>query len=99
MLGAAFATIQEAEKAFSLFDKDNNGCISPQEMKEAVLGIYKDRKALSSSLRDVGSAVGKLDIVLMTIAVAVSLLVSLLIFGVAIGPFLVTSMSLILAVA
>ena len=81
-----------------IFDKDSNGSITPQEMKDTVTGIYKDRKALSASLRDVGSAVGKLDNVFTCAALILSLLMVLLIFGVAVGPFLVTSMSMILAV-
>lgn len=98
-LAYVFSSIQEAEKAFTLFDKDGNGSISPQEMKETVLGLYRDRKSLSASLRDVGSAVGTLDVVFTGCALVVSLLMSLVIFGVAVGPFLVTSMSMILAVA
>jgi hypothetical protein len=94
----AFATINDAEKAFGLFDKDGNGSITPQEMKETVVAVFKDRKSLSASLRDVGSAVGKLDGVLHAATLVIALLLCLIIFGVAVGPFLVTSMSMIIAV-
>jgi hypothetical protein len=63
-LYSTFATREEAFRAFQIFDKDGNGSISRQEMKDTVVSVYKDRKALSASLRDVGSAVGKLDIML-----------------------------------
>jgi Ca2+-binding EF-hand superfamily protein len=36
---------------FALFDKDSNGDISKREMREAVQRIYRERKALVSSLK------------------------------------------------
>ena len=47
----AFATEEEARIAFRVFDKDNNGDLTKREMREAVQRIYKDRKALSASLK------------------------------------------------
>lgn len=37
--------------AFALFDKDGNGDITKREMREAVQRIYRERKALVSSLK------------------------------------------------
>ena len=37
--------------AFALFDKDGNGDISKKEMREAVRRIYRERKALTASLK------------------------------------------------
>lgn len=62
------------------------------------MSVYQDRKALSSSLRDVGSAVGKLDTMIGTLVAFVAILVGLMIFGVSLGPVLVTSMSFLLAI-
>ncbi|KAG0002815.1 hypothetical protein BGZ79_002235 [Entomortierella chlamydospora] len=91
-----FDTVEEAKEAFALFDKDGNGDISKSEMKEKIFYVYKERKDLNTSLRDLSQAVGKLDIIFLTIMSIVWLLVVLFIFGkdvvknmLSIGSFLV----------
>ncbi|TFK48756.1 hypothetical protein OE88DRAFT_1663898 [Heliocybe sulcata] len=76
-----FPTTVEAQAAFALFDKDGNGDITKKEMREAVQRIYRERKALVSSLKDVGSIVAKLDAVLIAIALVVIFFICLLIFN------------------
>ena len=39
------------QAAFALFDKDGNGDISRKEMREAVRRIYRERRALTASLK------------------------------------------------
>ncbi|KAF9579691.1 hypothetical protein BGW38_003947 [Lunasporangiospora selenospora] len=76
-----FDTEEEAKEAFLIFDKDCNGDISKREMKEKIFYIYKERKDLHTSLRDLSQAVGKLDIIFLTVVAVVWLLIVLSIFG------------------
>ncbi|KAF9101013.1 hypothetical protein BGX27_000130 [Mortierella sp. AM989] len=91
-----FDTEEEAKAAFAIFDKDGNGDISKSEMKEKIFYVYKERKDLHTSLRDLSQAVGKLDAIFLTIVSIIWLLVVLSIFGkdvvknmLSIGSFLV----------
>ncbi|KAH9485263.1 Mechanosensitive ion channel protein Msy1 [Psilocybe cubensis] len=76
-----FHSTAEAHEAFALFDKDGNGDISKREMREAVQRIYRERKALISGLKDVGSIVAKLDAVLLCVALILIVFIFLLIFN------------------
>ncbi|KAG9091833.1 hypothetical protein FS749_016196 [Ceratobasidium sp. UAMH 11750] len=76
-----FKTEEDAKAAFNIFDKDGNGDISKKEMREAVQRIYRERKALTASLKDMGSVVQKLDGVLLAVALVLILFVCLLIFN------------------
>lgn len=69
-----FATKADAEVAFALFDNDGNGDISKKEMRGAVQRIYRERKALKASLQDMGSAVRKLDAVMLAVCLVIILL-------------------------
>ncbi|KAF9364200.1 hypothetical protein BGX34_002229 [Mortierella sp. NVP85] len=91
-----FDTEGDAKEAFAIFDKDGNGDISKREMKEKIFYIYKERKDLHTALRDLSQAVGKLDIIFLTIVAVIWLLIILSIFGtsvvqnmLSIGSFLV----------
>ncbi|KAF8926622.1 hypothetical protein BGZ58_011044 [Dissophora ornata] len=88
--------LEEAQAAFTIFDKDGNGDISKSEMKEKIFYVYKERKDLHTSLRDLSQAVGKLDVIFLTVVTVVWLLIVLSIFGkdvvknmLSIGSFLV----------
>ncbi|BFZ61365.1 hypothetical protein YB2330_002430 [Saitoella coloradoensis] len=58
---------EDAEKAFGLFDKDGNGDLSMDEMIMAVQEIQRERDALSRSIKDVSSAVRRLDDLLLVV--------------------------------
>ena len=78
----AFPSAPEAEAAFKVFDKDNNGDISRAEIKTTLLKVYKERRFLSRSMRDVGQALTTLDSVLLLIALIILFFISLSVFGV-----------------
>ncbi|KAI8596592.1 Mechanosensitive ion channel-domain-containing protein [Dissophora ornata] len=91
-----FENEDDAKEAFAIFDKDGNGDISKREIKEKIFYVYKERKDLHTSLRDLSQAVGKLDIIFLTIVTVIWLLIILSIFGtsvvqnmLSIGSFLV----------
>lgn len=49
----AFATSEAARAAFRVFDKDDNGDLSRAEIKTTLMKVYKERRSLSRSMRDV----------------------------------------------
>lgn len=76
-----FKTASDAALAFQLFDKDGNGDIDRKEMRNAVTRIYRERKALATGLKDMSSAVAKLDAVLMAIAGVITIFIWFFIFN------------------
>ncbi len=76
-----FRNEQDAREAFNLFDADRNGDISKEEMREAVQRIYRERRALSTSLKDMSSAINKLDGVLIFVGIIIVVFIWLLIFN------------------
>ncbi|KAL4259158.1 EF-hand domain-containing protein [Pleurotus pulmonarius] len=93
----AFPTSAEAEAAFRVFDKDNNGDISRAEIKSTLVKVYKERRFLSRSMRDVGAALKTLDHILLFFAMVVLLFISLSVFGVEVGDSLTSLYSLAIA--
>ncbi|KAL4082014.1 Mechanosensitive ion channel-domain-containing protein [Scleroderma yunnanense] len=78
----AFHTHEEAENAFRVFDRDNNGDISRSEVKSTLLRIYKERRFLSRSIRDVRAALKLLNHILLLISAVILFFISLSVFGV-----------------
>lgn len=78
----AFHTHREAESAFRVFDRDNNGDISRAEIKSTLLRMYKERRFLSRSMRDVSAALKLLNHILLLISLVILFFISLSIFGV-----------------
>ncbi|ORX96880.1 hypothetical protein K493DRAFT_216766 [Basidiobolus meristosporus CBS 931.73] len=88
---------KEAEKAFALFDKDGNGDISKREMKDMVIFIYKERKALMIGMRDMSQAVGKLDRIFLVFAFIVLFIACCMLFDNSIVKTLIPLGSMFLA--
>lgn len=74
-LRMAFENDDEADAAFSMFDKDLNGDISMEELEAVCVEIGRERKAITASLKDLDSVVSKLDGVFVFIVVIITVLV------------------------
>ena len=90
----AFPTKEDAENAFRVFDKDDNGDLSRAEIKTTVMKIYKERRSLSRSLRDAGAALKTLDQILFFFALVILFFISLSVFGVNISDSLTSVYSI-----
>lgn len=94
-----FRTKDEAAKAFELFDKDGNGDISKRELRNGCIRIYKERKLLSASMRDLSQASGKLDKILLTIAIVIWAVIVCASFGINVGTSLMPLWTMFVAVS
>ncbi|PWN51532.1 hypothetical protein IE53DRAFT_386088 [Violaceomyces palustris] len=84
-----------AEAAFEVFDKDMNGDVTKEELEAACLEVHRERLALAASMRDVDSAVGRLDSIFMSFFVLISLVIIAALLSVKFGS-LVTSFGTII---
>ncbi|KAH8830586.1 Mechanosensitive ion channel-domain-containing protein [Flagelloscypha sp. PMI_526] len=90
----AFASVEEAHAGFRVFDKDNNGDLSRAEIKTTFLKMYKERRFLARSMRDVSAALVSLDRILLFFALVVLFFISLSVFGVEVGDSLTSVYSI-----
>ncbi|GLB33413.1 putative mechanosensitive ion channel [Lyophyllum shimeji] len=90
----AFPDEASAKKAFRVFDRDNNGDISRAELKSRVVKVYKERRFLSRSMRDVGAALKTLDHILLLFAMIILFFIGLSVFGVNVGDSLTSVYSI-----
>ncbi|KAG9046286.1 hypothetical protein FS837_004683 [Tulasnella sp. UAMH 9824] len=70
-----FPNIERARMAFQLFDKDDNGDATREEVELACLDVHRELLSLSASMKDIDSAVGRLDNILMSLYVVVAALI------------------------
>jgi small-conductance mechanosensitive channel len=71
----AFDNDEEAEAAFTMFDKDLNGDISKEELEAVCAEIGRERKAITASLKDLASVVRKLDDILLVVVLVITLII------------------------
>ena len=98
-LKSAFETEEEAEAAFSMFDKDMNGDISMEELEAVCVEIGRERKSITASLKDLDSVVSKLDDVFVFIVVVITLLVFLSLISTSAAGVLTSAGSTLLALS
>ncbi|KAI9306202.1 hypothetical protein BJ944DRAFT_53929 [Cunninghamella echinulata] len=70
-----FRTQEEAIAAFRLFDVDGNGDISKRELRSGCIRIYRERKNLARSMRDLSQATGKMDTTLLIIFTVIFIII------------------------
>jgi small-conductance mechanosensitive channel len=95
----AFENNDEAEAAFSMFDKDMNGDISMEELEAVCVEIGRERKSITASLKDLDSVVSKLDDVFLFIVVVITILVFLSIISASAAGVLTSAGSSVLALS
>lgn len=95
----AFENDDEADAAFSMFDKDMNGDISMEELEAVCVEIGRERKAITASLKDLDSVVGKLDNILMFMVLVIFILVFISLISTAASGVLTSAGSAVLALS
>jgi small-conductance mechanosensitive channel len=98
-LRAAFSDDDEAEAAFSMFDRDLNGDISCEEMELACVEISRERKAIAASLKDLDSVISKFDDCLTFIVAVIVVMVFLSLISKSTAGVLTSASSSILALS
>jgi len=98
-LKEAFDNNEEAEAAFSMFDRDMNGDISMEELEAACVDIGRERKSITASLKDLDSVVSKLDEVFMFFVIVIVLLVFLSLISTSAAGVLTSAGSTILGLS
>ncbi|KAI0356297.1 hypothetical protein OH77DRAFT_1401686 [Trametes cingulata] len=81
-----FRTKEEADAAFAIFDKDMNGDVNRDEIEMACMELHREQLSIEHSMRDLDSAVGRLDNILMSLY----FVIVILIFAVALEAQLAT---------
>ena len=98
-LKEVFDNDDEAEAAFTMFDKDLNGDISMEELEAVCVEIGRDRKSITASLKDLDSVVGRLDNVFSFLVFIIVLIVFLSLISTSAAGVLTSAGSSILALS
>ncbi|OKO90616.1 hypothetical protein PENSUB_13333 [Penicillium subrubescens] len=98
-LKEAFDNSEEAEAAFSMFDRDMNGDISMEELESVCVDIGRERKSITASLKDLDSVVSKLDDIFMFFVLVIVIIVFLSLISTSAAGVLTSAGSSILALS
>jgi small-conductance mechanosensitive channel len=98
-LRVAFESNEEADAAFSMFDKDMNGDISMEELEAVCVEIGRERKAITASLKDLDSVVSKLDHLFLFIVAIITILVFISLISTSAAGVLTSAGSAVLALS
>lgn len=95
----AFASPEESDAAFNMFDKDLNGDISMDEFEAVTNEISMEKKAIAASLKDLDSVVKKLDKVFLFIIVIIVIIIFISIISSSAAAGLASAGSAVLGLA
>ena len=95
----AFESNDEAEAAFTMFDKDLNGDISMEELEAVCVEIGRERKSITASLKDLDSVVSKLDGIFVFVVICVTILVFITLISTSAAGVLTSAGSSVLALS
>ncbi|EEB95036.1 hypothetical protein MPER_06056, partial [Moniliophthora perniciosa FA553] len=70
-----FASQEEADRVFALFDRDGNGDASRDEIEMACMDFHREQLSIEHSMQDLDSAVGRLDNILMSLYFVIAALI------------------------
>ncbi|KAI0779722.1 Mechanosensitive ion channel-domain-containing protein [Fomes fomentarius] len=70
-----FPTHEEADHAFTILDKDMNGDVNRDEIEMACMEIHREQLSIEHSMRDLDSAVGRLDNIFMSVYFIIIILI------------------------
>ncbi|KAF2674674.1 hypothetical protein BT63DRAFT_419957 [Microthyrium microscopicum] len=98
-LRPAFINDDEADAAFTMFDKDMNGDISMEELESVCVEIGRERKSITASLKDLDSVVGKLNDVFVFVVIVITVLVFISLISTSAAGVLTSAGSTVLALS
>ncbi|WFD03414.1 hypothetical protein MOBT1_002103 [Malassezia obtusa] len=75
-----FKSEKDAYQAFAIFDEDQSGEISREEMRGTLQRIFEERTMLNNSMNDMRSAFRNLDFVFLFLALIIIIFIWLIIF-------------------
>ncbi|GMK54215.1 hypothetical protein CspeluHIS016_0108010 [Cutaneotrichosporon spelunceum] len=70
-----FSDLEDAELAFSIFDRDGNGDATRDEIDATMLEIHRERLSLEANMRDLDGAVHRLDDILLILVAGICILI------------------------
>ncbi|KAI2622136.1 hypothetical protein GGS26DRAFT_249181 [Hypomontagnella submonticulosa] len=98
-LNPAFPTIEDAEAAFLVFDRDLNGDVSMEELEAFCDEVHREKKAIAASLKDLDSVITKLDRVFFIIIFIIAVIVFISIISASTAAALASAGTAVLGLA
>ncbi|KAF8326601.1 Mechanosensitive ion channel-domain-containing protein [Cantharellus anzutake] len=94
-----FPNREKAAFAFEIFDRDENGDVTRDEIEATILDIHHERLALANSMKDVDSATGRLDNIFITFYILLVLLIFAIMLDASISSIITGAGSAILGLS